>query len=195
MQKWQLGAGLAIVVLLIVFVGLNLNHKQPGINKPNPASAVATTTQQQTRIIDPNAAKFVGQANLKKYELIAVQNSNNVMDQVNAGESAFINKDFTDAIKFYKKAVQLQPKSAEYVTYLGNVYYRGLNQPQAAAPYYQKATQVNPTYAYGWANLAAVEATLGNMSGAKDTLQRGVKSVSPQDPMFSVMQKEISALH
>lgn len=209
MKKWKVSLGVVIGVLLLVLGFFTLNNRS--INKapasPNqttvtpktqtqtPTQAQAQTkTQTQNTIIDPNAAKFQGKDNFAKYEGIAQKNPTSAADQVNAAVSAYVNQDYDKAVTYYKNAIALQPKNAQYLTYLGNVYFRGLNSPQDAVPYYQAATQSDPRYVYGWWNLALCQKTLGDKDAAKATLQKGVASVDPKDPLAKQLQLQLDAL-
>jgi len=191
--KKKVGIGILIGVLVIVLVALSLSNKQA--NKvPAKTNQTSLTSPNKNQIVDPNAAKFEGQANLTKYEGIAQQNPSSPTDQVNAAVSAYVNQDYPKAVEYYKKAVALQPKNAQYLTYLGNVYFRGLNDPKEAIPYYQAATQSDPHYVYGWWNLAICENTLGNKDAAKATLQKGLASVSSSDPLYKQLQALLDTL-
>ena len=189
-------------VLFLVLLVSTLNHKPANKVPTNTNQTTSTTpktqktqkTQTQTQIVDPNAVKFQGEENLAKYEGIAQQNPSVATDQVNAAVSAYVNQDNQKAVSYYKKALALQPKNAQYLTYLGNVYFRGLNDPQAAVQYYQAATQSDPHYVYGWWNLGICENTLGNKDAAKATLQKGLANVSPSDPLYKQLQAVLDTL-
>ena len=202
-----------IAVLLLVLGSLTLNNKSankvpPNTNQSNSTvNKVPTNTSQnstntnqtptaktQTQIVDPNAAKFEGKDNLAKFEDIAQKNPSTPTDQVNAAVSSYVNQDFDKAVAYYKKALTLDPKNAQYLTYLGNVYFRGLNVPKEAVPYYQAATQNDPSYVYGWWNLAIAEKTLGDKDAAKATLQKGLASVSSSDPLYKQLQATLDTL-
>ena len=166
---------------------------QPGqTNSTSPSSGQSQTkapTERQNQIVDPNAAKYEGQANLTKYENAAQSNPANAADQVNAAVSSYVNSDYTKAAAYYKKAIALQPKNGQYLTYLGNVYFRGLNNPQEAQKYYTEATQYSPKYAYSWLNLALCESTLGNKSAAIAAVNKGIASVDPADPVLKTLKQ------
>lgn len=193
MKKWKVSVGVLIGVLLLVLVFFTLNNGSAN-KAPANTNQTTSTTKDQNKIVDPNAVKFEGKDNLAKYEGIAQKNPSIPMDQVNAAESAFINQDYQKAIEYYKKAVALQPKNAQYLTYLGNVYLRGLNDPKEASQYYQAATQSDPSYVYGWWNLAISEKNMGNNDAAKATLKKGLISVSPSDPLYKQLQAFLDSL-
>ena len=193
MRKWKVSIGILIGALAIVLVVLSLSNKL--INKvPTNTNQTTSTNKNQSQTVDPNAVKYEGQANLAKYEGIAQKNPSSPEDQINAGVSAYNNQDFNKAIDYYKKALALQPKNAQYLNYLGNVYFRGLNNPKEARQYYQAATESDPHYVYGWWNLAVCEKTLGNIDAAKATLKKGIASVDPSDPLAKQLQLQLDAI-
>jgi tetratricopeptide (TPR) repeat protein len=195
LKKWKVSLGILVSALAIILAVVSLNNKQTNKVPANTQQSTSTAqNQNQNQIVDPNAAKFEGQANLKKYEDLAQKNSSSPIDQVNAAVSAYVNQDYNKAIEYYKKAVALQPKNAQYLTYLGNVYFRGLNNPKEASRYYEAATQNDPRYVYGWWNLAICEKVLGDKEAAKATLQKGIASVDPRDPLSKQLQLQLDAI-
>ena len=191
MKRWKVFIGVVLGVLLLALGLFTLNGKNYS-KAPTNTNQTTSTTKTQSTIIDPNAAKFEGEVNLKKYEDVAQKNASRPKDQVNAAVSAYVNQDFNKAIEYYKKALVLQPKNGQYLTYLGNVYFRGLNDPKTASQYYQAATQADPRYVYGWWNLALSEKALGDKDAAKATLKKGITCVDPSDPMAKQLQLQLN---
>lgn len=128
--------------------------------------------------------QYSGSANLKKFEVLAKQNPNSASAQIDAAKSAFVNMKNTLALQYYQKAQTLDPKNGEISNDIGNIYLRRLNDAKKALPYYEKATQLSPTYAYGWMNLAETEKQLGNMTAAKAAVNEGLKKVPKSDPLY-----------
>lgn len=193
LKKWKVSIGILICVVVVVLAVFSLNNKSAN-KTPTNTNQTSTTTKNQSTIVDPNAAKYEGKANLAKYEDTAKKNANSPTDQVNAAVSAYVNQDFNKAIEYYKRALSLQPQNGQYLTYLGNVYFRGLNDPKTARQYYQAATQADPHYVYGWWNLALTEKALGDKDAAKATLQKGIASVDPKDPLAKQLQQQLNAI-
>lgn len=194
MGKWKISLGVLIGVLVIALAVFSLNHKPTQKVPVDTANQMSPSSSPQLKIVDPNAAKFEGQDNLTKYEGIAQKNLSSPSDQANAATSAYANGDYNKAIEYYKKAVALQPKNAQYTTSLGNVYFRGLKNSQEAKKYYLAATQDDPRYAFGWLNLALCDIALANNEEAKVTLQKGIASVDPKDPVLKELQQQLSKL-
>ena len=60
-----------------------------------------------------------------------------------AGEAAFSQRDFDDAIKDYGKALELQPENYSAALFLGNAYDRK-NEAAKAAAWYERAIELDP---------------------------------------------------
>lgn len=196
--KWSIGALVVIVVLILGWKSLS-GGSAPAPQSTNP-SAGTTQTQQssqqsENKIVDPNAVKFEGQANLAKYEGIAQKNPSNLNDQINAAVSSYVNADYQKAVSYYQKAVVLAPKNGEVLTYLGNAYFRGLKQPKQAIKYYTEATQYDPSYAYSWWNLAMAYEAMGNKTMAKSVMATALKKVSPSNSLYATLQKYATQLN
>jgi tetratricopeptide (TPR) repeat protein len=153
----------------------------------------ASKKKDQTVII--GAKNYQGADNLHKFETAADANPKDVKAQIDAGISAYVNGDYQAAIKYYKAGIAADPKNVIPYNNLGNVYLRSLKQPQQALPYYKKATQVNPKYAFGWINLAQCEAQLGDKAAAKAAIQSGLKSVPTTDKNYKIMQADLQLLN
>lgn len=194
MKKRKIGVGALIVVLVLVLIYFTLNDKSAN-KAPTNTNQTTSTTKNQVTTVDPNAVKFQGKENLAKFEGIAQKNPSSAPDQVNAAVSAYNNQDNNKAIEYYKKALALQPKNAQYLSYLGNVYFRGLNNPKDAIQYYQAATQNDPKYVYGWWNLASAQKAMGDKDAAKATLKKGIASVNPSDPLAKQLQLQLDDLN
>ncbi|SDW90264.1 TPR repeat-containing protein [Alicyclobacillus hesperidum] len=162
----------------------------------NSSAAHGKSTSNSTVIVKHNnsliqgSATLAGEANLKKAIATALKEPNNVQAQVNAAQSAFMNGNSSEAITYYKKAIALQPKSAVYLTAFGNVYREMKNDPKSAIPFYQKATTADPSYAFGWYQLAVAEAQVGNTSEAKSVIAEGLQKVSTSNPDYAVLKQE-----
>ncbi len=137
---------------------------------------------------------YQGKDKLAKLEQDAAAHPSDAKAQIQAGISAYVNGDMQKAITYYHKAIADDPKNALPYNNLGNVYFRGLKQPKEALQYYQKATQVDPTYAFGWWNLALCEIDLGDKSAAKTALQQGLSKVPKDDPHYKNLQDTLKTL-
>ena len=165
--------------------------------KPETAAAPKTTASKtpinvtKNQVIDPSN-QYSGTDNLNKMEALAKANPKSSVVQINAGMSAYSNKEYTKAIEYYNNAIKINPKDGVAYNNIGNVYFRGLNKPQEALAYYEKATQIEPSYNYGWLNLALCQQKLGNIAGAKTTIAQGLKELPGNDPI-AVSLKQLQA--
>ena len=148
---------------------------------PNASTATKTnTTQNRTEIL--GGGNYKGK--LSQFVKTADANPHSEADQIQAGIAAYVNQNFQDAIKYYKRATVIAPKDVVPYNNLGNVYFRGLSDPTKALAFYQKATQLNAKYAFAWWNLAMCEAALGNKAAAKTAISTGLKNVPKSDANY-----------
>jgi tetratricopeptide (TPR) repeat protein len=125
--------------------------------------------------------------NTKTLERIAAQSQKLDKAQINAGVKAYSNKDYDAAIAHYQRAVAINPSDGSVYNNIGNVYLRGKNDPNAALPYYVQATTIEPSFNYGWLNLALCQKELGDISGAKTTVAMGLTELSCTDGLYEVL--------
>lgn len=173
---------ISVLGLTLALAGCGTTSPQNTANKPS-----STPNTASSQILDKS--QYTGTANLKKFESSAQANPKDTNAQINAGMAAYSNKDYTKAIAYYNNALKVNPKDGIAYNNIGNAYFRGLNKPQEALPYYQKATQVEPSYNYGWLNLALCQQKLGNTAGAKATIAQGLKVLNASDPIAQALQQ------
>lgn len=63
-------------------------------------------------------------------------------------------QDWSDPLKFYQRESQLHPQDAVMSNNVGAILFRN-GQVNAAMPYFEKATNINPPWGVAWNNLAA----------------------------------------
>ncbi|GMA65618.1 tetratricopeptide repeat protein (plasmid) [Alicyclobacillus fastidiosus] len=120
----------------------------------------------------------------------AAKEPSNAAAQIKAAQSCYMNAEYSEAIKYYEKAIAIDPQNGVPYNNIGNIYLRVKNQPKAALPYYQKATQVQPTYSYGWLNLAIAQEKLGQKNIALQSLLKGLSVTKNSDPVYKMLQNE-----
>ncbi|SPF45505.1 conserved exported hypothetical protein [Candidatus Desulfosporosinus infrequens] len=177
--KLNFTLAISILGLSLVLAGCG-KTTQPKITQPN---ATPNTNQALDK------SQYSGTQNLDKLEGFAKANPKDVNAQLNAGMSAYTNNEYTKAIDYYNNAIKINPKDGIAYNNIGNVYFRGLNKPKDALPYYEKATQVEPTYNFGWFNLALCQQKLGDTAGAKATITQGLKVLASNDPVAGSLKK------
>ncbi|TGE31962.1 tetratricopeptide repeat protein [Desulfosporosinus sp. Sb-LF] len=182
-MKKNITLAISILGLFLVLVGCGTTT-QPKVIKPN-----TTSTTSANQVLDPSQYQDIG-----KLESLAKANPNDAKAQMNAGISAYAYKDYTKAIGYYNNAIKINPKDGIAYNNIGNVYFRGLKKSKDALPFYEKATLVEPTYNYGWLNLALCQKDLGDTAGAKATIAQGLKVLATNDKLvedLKNLQKQI----
>lgn len=140
------------------------------------------------------AAPYQGQAKLKQFEQAASRSPNSENAQMQAGISAHVNGNDAMAITYYKKALVINPNNGEAYNNIGNIYLRDYKQPQQALPFYRKATQVAPTYGYGWWNLAITYQQLKQVTAAKQAATQGLAKIAKSDPAYKGLKATLASL-
>ena len=170
---------------------------QPAASGPGPTAGqhakghitpLPTPSGKSSHQLIYGGQAYEGSANLAKYEKTAKAQPKSAQAQIQAGISAYVNGKFSAAIAYYKQAIADDPKNGLPYNNIGNIYYRGMGDPKAAVPYYQKTTQVDPTYVYGWWNLALSESSLGNTAAAKQAVRQGLVHVPKTDPYYKYLK-------
>jgi thioredoxin-like negative regulator of GroEL len=92
------------------------------------------------------------------------------IDQVlRAGEAAFSQRDFADALKYYAKALELEPANYTATLFTGNTYDKQ-NETAAAAEWYERTIQLDPNVETAYRYYADMLAREGNMAKARAML-------------------------
>lgn len=125
---------------------------------------------------------------------IAAQKQLQDKAHVNAGVKAYANKEYDEAISHYKEALAINPTDGSLYNNIGNVYLRGKDDPEAALDYYVQATTIEPSFNYGWYNLALCQKALGDISGAKETVSKGLDVLNSEDELYEVLTQLQSQL-
>lgn len=196
------GKKIGLITLAIAttttFAGCGSAQPAPSNNTGNTTNAkipantvIQKGTNGQQRMIE-GGTPYAGTARLQQYEAAAKASPKDANAQMQAGISAFVNRDYSTAISYYQKVIAIDPKNGIAYNNIGNVYLRRLNQPKEALTYYKKATQVQPTYGYGWLNLAICEKTLGDTTAAKAAVSQGLKAVPKTDPAYTSLQSVLN---
>ncbi len=160
---------------------------------PTNRTNIANTTARPGQTVVMGAQGYAGAANLRKFETLAAQKPNDANAQIQAGVSAHVNRNDNLALQYYQKAIRIAPESGVAYNNVGNIYFRDRNDLHTAIAYYSKATQVQPTYAYGWWNLALVQMKLGQKSIAQQTVARGLKVVPKTDPNYKNLANTVKS--
>lgn len=128
-------------------------------------------------------------------EKLAAQLQKEDQTQINAGVKAFATEDYDLAIDHYKQAIAINPGDGSIYNNIGNVYFSGKEDPETALQYYVEATKNQPSFNYGWFNLALCQRELGDIAGAKTTVANGLDALHEGDALYSVLVQLQSELN
>ena len=186
-----------------IFKGLlNLIHGSSGDSAKSdlPSSSKSTNTSNgaspRTRTnlstIAPENVDQSGNVNTPidnsmAFERLAAQLQKEDKAEINAGVKAYSNQEYDEAIAHYKKASAINPGDGSIYNNIGNVYLRGKEDAETALQYYAEATKIEPSFNYGWLNLALCQRELGDLEGAKTTLAQGVNVLNNEDVLYNVL--------
>ena len=153
------------------------------------ASESSSETAENEKDDAAEAAQQPMYDNSKALERIAAQFNQVDKTEINAGARAFGQKDYDEAIEHYEKALSINPSDGSIYNNIGNVFFRGKNEPEAAQLYYMKATEVQPSFNFSWLNLAICQRDLGRKASALETVRKGLNHLDPKDNLFGVLVK------
>ncbi|NRD77294.1 tetratricopeptide repeat protein [Bacillus sp. BRMEA1] len=139
------------------------------------------------------ASPYMGKENQKKLEATAAAEGKSADAQIEAARSAYLNGNYDKAASYYQKAIKIDPKSYLAYNNLGNIYFRSYNKPKDAIPYYQKATELNPAYSFGWLNLALAQKAVGDTKAAQTTVNTALKKVAKTDSNYKQIQNVLNS--
>ena len=95
-------------------------------------------------------------------------------DAFQKGNYALVTKKYENAIKYYKKTIELRPNDAHAYNNLGNVYKEMKNYPLAIIAY-QNAIMLKPDYASAHYNLGIVYQKSNNFDVALESYRKAAR--------------------
>jgi tetratricopeptide (TPR) repeat protein len=95
--------------------------------------------------------------------------------QYEQGAKLYQQGDYEGALQALKKAVELQPRSAETHYLLGMAYYNGKKQPAEAIGEIKKAIQLNPQFGQAYYDLGLIYQAQDKPTDAEQALTRAVE--------------------
>jgi tetratricopeptide (TPR) repeat protein len=128
-------------------------------------------------------------------EKLAAQTQKEDQTQIRAGAKAYAAKQYDEAIAHYEKALVINPADGSAYNNIGNVYLRGKNDPEKALEYYIQATTIQPSFNYGWLNLAICQKALGDIENAKKTISDALNILKNDDNLYGVLLQFQSELN
>lgn len=194
-RKLVVSAGCAALVAgLVAGCGTANNTTNQAVSNTSSKGNTVMIKQGTNGLVEA-PKNIVGSANLKRLTEIADKNPSNYQAQVSAAESASANGNVAEAIQYFKRAAQANPKSGLAWTAVGNMYRERENQPKEAIQYYQKSIQADPSYGWAYWQLAQAYLALKETSLAKQALEQGLKNVSKSDTAYASIQATLAQLN
>jgi tetratricopeptide (TPR) repeat protein len=86
-----------------------------------------------------------------------------------------------DAITVYERAIETHPEEKNFYYNLGVIHAQELRDYQAALPYFQKVTELDPEDVDSWFNLATAQLNVDDLDGALVSLEKAVE-LTPDSP-------------
>lgn len=164
----------------------------PSVSASSKASAqpssAKSSTARPTKVYCYQCQNYAGTKNLDHWVALAKANPNNAKDQFNAGLAENVNHHPQAAMSYFKTTAKLDPKDGIALNDIGNLY-RNQKDLKTAVQYYQKATQVQPSYDYGWYNWMLAEQSMGNQTKAKAIAAQAIKVLPSNDQLYPLLKK------
>ncbi|MDR3543915.1 MAG: tetratricopeptide repeat protein [Desulfosporosinus sp.] len=166
----------------------------------SPSDSISTSELQPEEQSGGQNGDLIGNIstvidNTKALERLAAQQQLEDQTQINTGAKAFNNQEYDLAIVHYKQAIAINPSDGSIYNNIGNVYLRGKEDAATALQYYIEATKIQPSFNYGWINLALCQRELGDLPGAKTTISNGLNALNDEDALYSVLVQLQSELN
>jgi tetratricopeptide (TPR) repeat protein len=103
-------------------------------------------------------------------------------------------RDFRQAEKYFRKAIELEPGEDNYYWSLGDVY-RATNQLEQAREYYERATLLDPHDGTALLKLGHVNSFLGRFDEARKDYDRGIATAELANRPFYASYKMFTWVH
>jgi tetratricopeptide (TPR) repeat protein len=155
--------GTAFIISLIIVFSILSSNREVLHNKLD---------KKQTRSepkINPEIQQKLQELNLK-----IMDNPDDYQTNVQIANQYFDIQNYIEAIKHYRKAVQIQANDANVLIDLG-VSFFNINQTDSALHYIRRALQINPDHLQGLYNAGVVHYTLGDLDSAIESWEFLIK--------------------
>jgi len=181
---------LALAALIVGFVGglLFAAYKgpPPGLEEARrPASSFDLKPESQ-----PDADLEAKMAELKAQ---IEANAGKPGPYIQAGNLLFDHERFDEAVRYYEKALELEPENADLLTDAG-ICYRQLKQPDKAVSYFRRARKADPGHPNSALNLGIV--LLHDLGDKKAALEawREYLALNPQGPRADMIRRVVAQI-
>src|SRR5436190_9020607 len=115
-----------------------------------------------------------------KQQLVVPTNNLTAMDNYNLGYKAYHSADYNNAVKYYRKSIQLDPKNFGAYDNCG-ISYRRMKNLDSAAYFYKESIKIYPKGSVAHGNLAILYAEKGEFENSINEYQE-ISKHNPNDP-------------
>jgi len=123
-------------------------------------------------------SKFAQQLKMKLENIISTP----LINIIKKAETYYSAGNFSEAIKYYKKALNISPVLPRIYSNIGDCYFN-LRNYKTAIKYYEKAIELNKNYITPYYNLGGCYLMLGDRKKATQIWQKGLK-IAPQNNLL-----------
>lgn len=158
-----------------------------------PELVRATVRMPQDRASAPESVPPLDMARVRSLQEQVKQNPQDFAALVELGNIHFDQRNFSDAINWYSKALEVEPDNVSLRTDLGTAYFYSERIDEAIAEF-NKSLALNPTHPQALFNMGV--ALLHGKNDAKGALEYWGKLVetNPNDPKIALVKEQIQAL-
>ncbi len=121
------------------------------------------------------------------------QEPDNVKNYVDLGNLLFDAGRFTDAIPYYQKALELDPKQPEVIVDMGVCYFQQEDYAKAKE-LFQKALDIDPNHVYALYNMGIVDIRMGDVEGLINAWTKLIE-IAPNSPQAQRAKQILDEAH
>jgi cytochrome c-type biogenesis protein CcmH/NrfG len=175
-----------------LLVGWILGTSQHPPGMPGGLTApVAQTPAAATST--PGTAAPLDDAKVRSLEAQASANPGDATARIELGNAYFDAERYTDAIKWYQEAIQIDPKNVNASTDLGVAYYY-VNQPDRAIQQFDHSLSIDPNHVKTILNLGIVRAFgKQDLAGAAQAWEKVIQ-LAPDSPEGRAAKQALDGL-
>ena len=165
------------------------SSEMPSPGSTAPAATSGTMPQQD---LPEGHPPIDSAAIIQQMENMAAQNPRDADVRLKLANFLYDQKQYSKAIEWYQRALELDPKNVNARTDLGTAYYY-MGRPQDALREYDKSLEINPQHEPTLVNVIVV-----NLEGTHDlaAAQKGwdrLYKLNPNHPALAGLKEQISA--
>lgn len=176
-----------------VLVGWIIGTQQSAGVRPSPAPAAAAAGQAAAADQPQQPAPPLDESRAAALKVTAERSPKDAETRVLLGDLYFDAERYSEAIRWYEAALEVEPKNINASTDLGIAYYYS-NQPDRALAQFDRSLQIDKSHSKTLLNIGIVRAFgKQDLDGAAQAWQR-VLDVAPDSPEAAVAKKALDGL-